>query len=123
MAGSSDASDLVNEVASRARDAAYVAVGLGVLGLQRAQVQRQELARRAAAMERRLRQLAALRAGLETGSQQLGEWLDATVQFWESSIGPLEEQLPPQARELVGMACSQLGALGTQLRQAVAPRD
>ena len=120
MPGSSDLSDLVHTVASRARDAAYVAVGLGVLGLQRAQVQRQELARRSAEMDQRL---ADLRAGLGAGGQQLGEWLDTTVQFLESSLEPLEQQLPPQARELAEKARTQLSALGTQLRQVVAPGD
>ena len=120
MPGSSDLSDLVQTVASRARDAAYVAVGLGVLGLQRAQVQRQELARRSTEMDQRL---ADLRAGLGAGGQQLGEWLDTTVQFLESSFEPLEQQLPPQARELAEKARTQLSALGTQLRQVVAPGD
>lgn len=120
MPAPTDLSELVDEVAARARDAAYVVVGLGVLGLQRAQVQRQELARRAAGMDEHL---SGLRAGIEAGSQQLGEWLDSTVQFLESSFEPLEQQLPPQARELAGKARAQLCALGSQLRQVVAAGD
>ena len=46
MPDRNDLTGLATEVANRARDAAYVAVGLGVLGLQRAQVQRQEWAKR-----------------------------------------------------------------------------
>lgn len=117
MPGPSNLTDLIDEVASKARDAAYVAVGLGVLGLQRAQVQRHELARRAAGMDQHF---TAVRAGLEAPVHQLGEWLDSTVQFLESSFEPLEQQLPPQARELAGKARAQLGALGAQLRQVVA---
>jgi hypothetical protein len=120
MPGSSDLSDLVGEVASKARDAAYVAVGLGVLGLQQAQVQRQQLAKRTAGIEQ---PLSGLRASLEAGGQQLGEWLEGTVPFLESSFEPLEQQLPPQARELAGKARAQLCTLGTQLRQVVAPGD
>lgn len=118
MHAPNDLNDIVDEVTARARDAAYMAVGLGVLGLQRAQVRRQELARRTAGMDQHL---SGLRAGIDAGSQQLGEWLDGTVQFLESSLEPLEEQLPPQARELAGKARAQLSALGSQLRQLVAP--
>ncbi len=118
MTGTPDLNHLVEDVASRARDAAYVAVGLGVLGIQRAQVHRQELARRATEMDQRL---SGLRSGLGAGGQQLSEWLDSTVQFLESSLEPLEQQLPAQARELADKAWSQLAALGAQLRQTVAP--
>ena len=38
--------DVTDEITKTARDAAYVVVGLGVLGLQRAQVRRQELQKR-----------------------------------------------------------------------------
>jgi recombinational DNA repair ATPase RecF len=120
MPGTSDVTDFVDQVAAKARDAAYVAVGLGVLGLQRAQVQRQEMARRAAGMDQHL---SGIRAGLEAGGRQVGEWLDSTIQFLESSLEPIEQQLPPQARELAGKARSQLCTLGTQLRQVVAPGD
>lgn len=118
MQGTNDLNDIVDEIAARARDAAYVAVGLGVLGLQRAQVQRQELARRTAGMDQHL---SGLRAGIGAGGQQLGEWFDGTVQFLESSLEPLEQQIPPQARELAGKARAQLSLLGSQLRQLVAP--
>ncbi|HXZ61436.1 MAG TPA: hypothetical protein VEG62_01750, partial [Acidimicrobiales bacterium] len=40
--------DITEEISKTARDAAYVVVGLGVLGLQRAQVRRQDLAKRLA---------------------------------------------------------------------------
>lgn len=118
MPGTNDLSELVEEVAHRARDAAYVAVGLGVLGVQRAQVQRREMARRTAAVDQHL---AGLRSGLEAGGQQLGEWLDSTLQFLESSLEPLEQQLPPRVQELAGKARGQLSALGSQLRHVVAP--
>jgi|GEM_PF-3927226 len=45
MPGAEERNDLVTEVARRARDAAYVAVGLGVIGLGRAQAARADLAR------------------------------------------------------------------------------
>ena len=38
--------DITDEITKTARDAAYVVVGLGVLGIQRAQVRRQQLQRR-----------------------------------------------------------------------------
>lgn len=120
MPESTDLSGLAGEVADRARDAAYVAVGLGVLGLQRAQVQRRELASRVGGVNVE-DGVAAVRTGLRAGGQQLGEWLESTVQFLESSVEPLGEQLPPQVRGLAGRAVGQLCAVGAQIRQLVAP--
>lgn len=50
----------VDTVAATARDAAYVAIGFGVLGFQQAQVRRRELERRWAPLGRSLRDLAAI---------------------------------------------------------------
>jgi hypothetical protein len=113
-----DLSGLAGEVAGRARDAAYVTVGLGVLGLQRAQVRRRELTNRVGNVDERV---ATLRAGLQAGGQQLGEWFESTVQFLESSVEPLEDQLPPPVRALAGKAIEQLGAVGAHIRQLVGP--
>ncbi len=62
-------SNLSRGVTDLARDAAYVAVGLGVLGYQRAQVQRVELQNR------------------------LSKDLTHAVHFVESTLQPIEERL------------------------------
>lgn len=102
--------DITSELVRRARDAAYVAVGLGVLGLQRAQVVRHELVRQ----ERVDEGVTRLRAGVATGTRQIGEWLDGTLSV-------VSAQLPEPARELADKARSGLEAVGAQLRQLATP--
>ncbi len=114
-----DLNDLTTEVAHRARDAAYVAVGLGVLGFQRAQVQRQELKKRLAGEIDLDERLSELRSAVTTGVQQLDELVEGAVQAVESSLQPLEEQLPPVARELAQRAYDSAREIGAQLRQLV----
>lgn len=114
-----DLNDLTTEVAHRARDAAYVAVGLGVLGFQRAQVQRQELKKRLAGEIDLDERLSELRSAVTTGVQQLDELVEGAVQAVESSLQPLEEQLPPVARELAQRAYDSAREVSAQLRQLV----
>lgn len=117
MPDANDMNDIATEVARRARDAAYVAVGLGVLGLQRAQVLRQELMRQQRVDEG----VARLRTGFVTGTQQIGEWLDDTISLVSAQLAPLEAQLPEPAREFADKARTRLEAVGAQLRQLTTP--
>ena len=86
------------DVTKTAKDAAYVLVGLGVLGFQKAQVRRQELRR----------QLEAQRGTFEA---QLGDV--------RSQLGKLTTKvdLPPQARTIV----KQAREAGEQLRGRLRP--
>lgn len=113
MSDANETSDIATELARRARDAAYVAVGLGVLGLQRAQVLRHELVR----SERVDEEVARLRSGIVTGTQQMGEWVEGTLSFVTAQLAPLGAQLPEPARELAARALDGLEAVGAQLRQ------
>jgi hypothetical protein len=115
-----DLSALTGEVATRARDAAYVAVGLGVLGFQQAQVRRHELARRAVELagDERVQRI---RTGVSSGVRQLSVWFDGTVQFVETSLPPIGEQLSPATREAAEKARERVRQLGAQLRQLTAP--
>ena len=115
MPETNDMNDIVAEVARRARDAAYVAVGLGVLGLQRAQVARHELLREDHVDEG----VARASRGIATGAQRVGELLDSTLALVSSQLEPLGAQLPEPARGLASKACAGLEALGEQLRQLV----
>ncbi len=112
--------EIPGEIAKITRDAAYVAVGLGVLGLQRTQVQRQALQRRVRAGELD-DVVAGLRAGLTRSVQQADAVVEATIGQLESSLEPLEQQLPQPVRELVAYAHTRAREVRCQLRQAVAP--
>ena len=113
-------SNLSKGVTDLARDAAYVAVGLGVLGFQRAQVQRVELRNKLSkdfALDQRIQEA---RAELTKGVKQLDDLLESAAQFVETSFQPLEEQLPPTVTQLTTKAFGQAREVRQQIRKRVA---
>lgn len=115
-----DLNDLTTEVAHRARDAAYVAVGLGVLGFQRAQVQRRHVQRLAGEVDLDQR-LSEIRSAVTAGVQQFDELVEGAVQMVETTLHPIEEQLPPVAREIAQRVYDQAREVGGQIKQLVTP--
>jgi hypothetical protein len=107
--------DLTSEVTNIARDAAYVVVGLGVLGFQKAQVQRVELKSKLAGDLGLEDRLADARTAVTSGVQHL----DGIVELVESKLQPLEEQLPPVARNLAQKAHAQVREIRAQIREMV----
>ena len=179
--------EITDEVATWARDVAYVAVGLGVLGFQRAQVERRQLQQRLGTglphVEGRLADvrsalpdladvrsalpdladvrsalpdladvrsalpdladvrsalpdladvrsalpdladvrsavadLADLRSVVAISLQRLDEVVEEATQLIESTLEPLEDQMPAAARELTHRALQQAREVGGQLR-------
>jgi hypothetical protein len=94
-------------VTDLARDAAYVAVGLGVLGYQRAQVQRVELQNLLSKDFSLDQHLSGVRTELTKGVKQLDDLLESATQFIETSIQPLEQQLPATVTQLTTKAFEQ----------------
>ena len=112
-------STLSKGVTELARDAAYVAVGLGVLGYQRAQVQRVELQSRLAqdlALDQRIDDV---RQGVAKGFQQIDDLAESAAHFVETTLQPLEEKLPPTVTQLTFKAREQAREVRTQIRQRV----
>jgi hypothetical protein len=107
-------------VTDLARDAAYVAVGIGVLGFQRAQVQRLELQQRLSKDFSLDERLNGVRTELTKGIQQLDELLETALQFIESSIQPLEQQLPASVTQFTTKAFEQSREVRSQIRSRVA---
>lgn len=118
-----------------ARDAAYVAVGLGVLGVQRAQVQRVELQKRLASEldrgdpferladrigdqfgELLVETIEEARSAVTAGVQQLDELFEEAGRFVEGALQPIGEQLPPPVREIAQRAQDGAKELGSQIR-------
>jgi hypothetical protein len=93
--------DVTDQVARSARDALYVAVGLSVLGIQRAQVRRQELNKRLgeprSVIEERLGEV---RGELTKQARVVDDAVEQMIDRIEASWEPIEEMLPPHAREL-----------------------
>jgi hypothetical protein len=112
-------SSLSKGVTDLARDAAYVAVGLGVLGYQRAQVQRVELQNRLSqdlALDQRLDDV---RHGVAKGIAQVDDLAESAVHFVETTFQPIEEKLPPTVTQLTSRAREQAREVRTQIRQRV----
>jgi hypothetical protein len=84
----------VTDVTQSLKDTAYVAVGFGVIGFQRAQVRRQEL-------KRQLRQQRQQLAGLV---KEIDGAVDPVRQRIEGRLDRIEERLPGQARDVVRTA-------------------
>lgn len=114
--------DISKDVARITRDATYVAVGLGVLGFQRAQVQRQ-------ALQRKLRTgelddtIGELRAGLTKGVRQVDDLVGQALDQFDASVEPLEQQLPAVVREVVGQAHSRVREVRSQIHEVVRSVD
>jgi len=114
-----DLGDLTQEVTNVARDAAYVVVGLGVLGVQKAQVQRVELTNKYGQDLGLDERLTDLRSALYAGVRQVDEIVESAFTFVESALEPLEEQLPAGAREIAQKARVQARGVRSQIRDAV----
>jgi hypothetical protein len=82
-------STLSKGVTDLARDAAYVAVGLGVLGYQRVQVQRVELKNKLSQDLSLEQRLGDVRQGVAKGFHQIDDLTESATNFVESTLQPL----------------------------------
>ena len=121
MPEATNISTLSKGVTDLALDAAYVAVGLGVLGYQRAQVQRVELKNRLSKDFSLDQRLGSVRTEVTKGVKQLDDLVETAAQFVETSFQPLEEQLPPTVTQLTTKAFEQAREVRSQIRQRVVP--
>jgi hypothetical protein len=124
MPGVTNITTLSKGVTDLARDAAYVAVGLGVLGYQRAQVQRIELKNKLAkdfSLEQRLGDVrTGVRDNVTKGIKQIDELAENAANFVDSTLQPLENRLPASVSQLTTKAREQAREVRTQIRQRVA---
>lgn len=109
--------DITDEISRTARDAAYVVVGLGVLGVQRAQVRRQELVKRLAEPRAQVETtLGDVRGELARRVKDVDEQVESVIIRLEEAWEPIEEKLPGQARSLLQQARSQAKEARHQIR-------
>jgi hypothetical protein len=108
-------------VGNLARDAAYVAVGLGVLGYQRVQVQRVELKNKLAKDFSLDEHLTDARHEVTKGVKHLDDLVESAARFLETSFQPVEEQLPPTVTKVTSKAFDQAREVRNQIRQRVVP--
>ncbi len=116
--------DIRKEVNEVAKNAAYVTIGLGVIGYQRAQVRRNELAKR---VQQRLDQpsqdlvgtLFAARQEVAKRAKDIDGKLEKTLDRIDSTISPLEDKLPEEARAAVKYAHSQARSVRKQITEKI----
>ncbi len=121
MAKINDIRQEVNEVA---KNAAYVTIGLGVIGYQRAQVRRNGLAK---LVQQRLDQPGQNLAGtLSTAKQEIAKRakdadnkLEKALDRIDSTLSPLEDKLPEDARAAVKYAHSQARSVRKQITEKI----
>ena len=106
-------------VTDLARDAAYVAVGLGVLGYQRVQVQRVELQTRLSKDFSLDHHLGDVRQGVVKGIHQIDDLAETAVHFVETTLQPLEDKLPSSVSQVTTKAKEQAREIRIQIRQRV----
>jgi hypothetical protein len=116
-----DIGELTKEVTNFARDAAYVVVGLGVLGVQRAQVQRVELQNRLTKDLSVDGRLSEVRQGVTRQAKTIDEMVESAVKFIETTLQPLEEQLPGATRDIAKRAHEQAREVRGKIRSLVVP--
>jgi hypothetical protein len=113
-----------------ARDTAYVVVGLGVLAAQRAQVQRVAVTDKlgqtkvGTSLSRDIDMQRTIDDAVKLATkqvQQLDGFVEKAVQFVETSIEPLEDQLPGPTRDLAKKAHEQARTVRAQIRVRVVP--
>jgi len=128
--------DLNQNLSQNLRDTAYVAVGFGVLGFQRAQVARRELACTVAADRERLEasvraqaddlttvletQLSEVRVQLGKAVSNLEEVLEPVAKEVEGRLDEVEGRLPEQVRAILVSARQAAEAAATQVRSLLA---
>jgi hypothetical protein len=112
---------LTKGVTDLARDAAYVAVGLGVLGVQRVQVQRVDLKNKLSKDFSLEQRLSGVRSEVTKGVKQIDDLVESAALFVETSLQPLEQQLPATVTQLTTKAFEQAREVRSQIRSKVVP--
>ncbi|MDA8366936.1 MAG: hypothetical protein M0Z62_08270 [Actinomycetota bacterium] len=115
-----DLTKVARDVAGIAKDATYVAIGIGVIGYQKAQVQRHELAKRIGSPRATAEQrLAGVRTDLAGAVHAVDARVEDVFTRVEAVLVPLEDKLPTQAREVARQVRSQATEVRQQIRSAI----
>jgi hypothetical protein len=113
-----------------AADAAYIAVGAGVLGFQQAQVRRKEAGERIATIAKDAQsvvetQAASIRSLVTDGANGVGDTATTTIkgldprQWVEPVIGDVRQRVEPVIEQLKGVTVNVPAQIPEQLNKAV----
>jgi hypothetical protein len=113
----SELKGVTDDIVGTARDAAYVAVGLGVLAFQRAQVRREELLKALSGSRGDIEgRLAEVRDEIGKRVKYIDDRFEQVLETIEASIIPLEDRLPEPAKDIVRQARTQAHEVRQQIR-------
>jgi ElaB/YqjD/DUF883 family membrane-anchored ribosome-binding protein len=120
-----DITKAAKDIANVARDATYVVIGAGVLGVQRAQVQRHELMQKLHDPSSELSdRVANVRGDLteavkhvDAKVDELMDRAEELIERVEAVFAPFEDRLPAQARDIAKQAHEQAKDARTQIRK------
>jgi len=114
---STDISKAAHDLADVAKDATYVVIGAGVLGFQKAQVQREELRKRLGDPKSTVEvRLASAKADFQQAVHTVDARVEDIIQRIEAAIVPIEDRLPTPARDLAKQAHVQAKEARSQIR-------
>ena len=114
-----DLSKAAHDLADVAKDATYVVIGAGVLGFQKAQVQRQELSS-ASPSPGRPSKIASRACGPTSAAvHTVDTKVEDLIARIEAAFVPLEDRLPAQARDLTKQAKVQAKEARNQVRTRI----
>ncbi len=114
-----DFSRTAEDLARVGRDAGYVAIGLGVVGFQKAQVARRDLMAQLASRRGELAgPLGDARSELQRACRHLDKAVGRLVERADAGLEPIAERLPSQAQA----ALKQARATRDKMRSRIAER-
>ena len=120
MAEMNDLNQMAEGLAGLAKEATYLAVGLGVLGVQRAQVRRRELAGKLQGGDHGIEDaVSGVKTVVFRRVEEIDTLLDEALTFVEANLEPLGDQLPAPARDLAHRAITGAREVHTQVRNLV----
>ncbi|MDA8342608.1 MAG: hypothetical protein M0007_10365 [Actinomycetota bacterium] len=115
-----DLTKVARDVAGIAKDATYVAIGIGVIGYQKAQVRRHELVKRLGDPRVTAEQrLATVRTDLSGAVHAVDARVEDAFARVEAALLPFEDRLPAQAREVARQVRNQATEVRQQIRSAI----
>ena len=108
------------DIANVAKDATYVVIGAGVLGYQKAQVQRQELLKRLGDPKAGIGQrIKGARTDLNGAIHTVDAQLEDVLSKVEAAYVPFEDRLPTPARDLAKQVRTQANETRSQIRDRI----
>ncbi|HXY46023.1 MAG TPA: hypothetical protein VEH29_17695 [Acidimicrobiales bacterium] len=105
-----DVSKTADDLTKIAQDAAYVAIGLGVLGFQKAQVRRRELRKQLEELQlgrvgRRGRgPVSDYRKEIAKAMKEFDKTVGQLIERWDARVDPVSERLPAGAQAAIQQA-------------------